>query len=81
MSPKPGDMGHLALGWSLQVNQFHKIVSKKMWFILFNVGTTVYMILSGHLSWDVIAIVSYGVALTLINLVAWISARRFPDWK
>ena len=63
------------------MNQFHKIVSKKMWFILFNAGTTIYMILSGHLSWDAITIVSYGVALSLINLVAWISARRFPDWK
>jgi hypothetical protein len=63
------------------MNQFHKVISKKMWFLLFNVGTTLYMIVSGHLSWDTISIVSFAVALGLINLIAWISARRFPEWK
>lgn len=63
------------------MNQFHKVISKKMWFLLFNAGTTLYMILFGHLSWDVISIVSFALALALINLIAWISARRFPDWR
>jgi len=63
------------------MNQFHKVVSKKMWFLLFNVGTTLYMIVFGHLRWSVISIVSFAVALGLINLIAWISASRFPEWK
>lgn len=63
------------------MNQFHSIISKRMWFLLFNVGTTLYMIVSGHLSWSAISIVSFVVALGSINLIAWISARRFPDWK
>lgn len=63
------------------MNQFHKIISKKMWFVLFNIGTTIYVILFGHLSLDAISLVSYGVALILINLIAWFSTRRFPDWK
>jgi hypothetical protein len=63
------------------MNQFHKVVSKKMWFILFNVGTTIYVIVSGTLKWDALSILSYVVALSLINVIAWFSARRFPDWK
>jgi hypothetical protein len=72
----------LFCSWSMQqMNKFHKIISKKMWFVLFNIGTTIYMILFGRLSWDAISLVSYGVALGLINLIAWFSTRRYPDWK
>ena len=63
------------------MNQFHKLVSKKMWFLLFNVGTTLYVIISGTIKFDVVSVVSYGVALGLMNVIAWISARNFPDWK
>ena len=52
-----------------------------MWFLIFNIGTTIYMIACGHLSWNVISIASYGVALGLINFIAWISERKFSDWK
>ena len=64
-----------------KMSQFHRVISKKMWFLLFNVGTTLYIILIGHLQLDAISIVSFAVALGLINLLAWISARRFPEWK
>lgn len=63
------------------MNQFHKLVSKKMWFLLFNVGTTVYVIVSGSVAWNALSILSYAVALGLINIGAWTSARNFPDWK
>jgi hypothetical protein len=65
----------------MPASEFHKIVSKKMWFLLFNVGATLYMILFGHLGLDLISIGSFAVALGLINLIAWISAKRFPEWK
>jgi len=58
-----------------------EIISKKTWFVLFNVGTTIYMILSGNLHWDVTSIFCYGVALLLINFIAWISARKYKGWK
>ena len=64
-----------------KMKQFHRVISKKMWFLLFNVGTALYMIVLGHLSWDVISVASFTVALGLINLIAWISTRRFPEWK
>ena len=63
------------------MNQFHKLVSKKMWFLLFNMGTTFYVIISGTIKWDAVSILSYAVALGLINMIAWISTRNFPDWK
>jgi hypothetical protein len=52
-----------------------------MWFLLFNVGTVLYLIAFGDVSWNLISIVSYSLALLLINILAWISARKFPDWK
>lgn len=66
---------------SPEMNQFHKVVSKKMWFLLFNVGTTIYVIVSGTVRWDALSILSYVVALGLINFIAWFSARSFPSWK
>jgi hypothetical protein len=60
--------------------EFPKLMSKWMWFLLFNVGTIIYMIVSGSLHWDVINLVSFGLALALINGIAWISARKFR-WK
>lgn len=58
-----------------------KIISKRTWFVLFNIGTTIYAVLFGHLSWDATSIVSYVVGLSLINIIAWVSTRKFPDWK
>ena len=65
----------------MPVSEFHRIISKKMWFLLFNVGATLYMIVFGRLGLDVVSILSFAVALGLLNLIAWISAKRFPEWK
>jgi hypothetical protein len=60
--------------------EFPKVMSKGMWFLLFNVGTILYLIVSGTLHRNVINLVSFGLALALINGIAWISARKFK-WK
>lgn len=52
-----------------------------MWFLLFNIGTTIYVVVSGTVRLDAVSILSYAVALGLMNIIAWISARNFPDWK
>lgn len=39
------------------------------------------MILAGHLKWETLSVVSYGLALLLINGIVWISARKYKDWK
>lgn len=65
----------------MQVSAFHRLISRRMWFLLFNVGTTVYMLLSGHLRGRVDSILAFIVALGVMNGIAWVSARNFPDWK
>ena len=52
-----------------------------MWFLLFNVGTILYLVLVGRLTWDATSIISYGLALLMMNGIAWISARKYKDWK
>jgi len=54
-----------------------KLISKKWWFLIFNLGTTLYMVLSGNLRWDVESLLSYGVVLLAVNGLILISARRY----
>ena len=59
----------------------HKVMRKRTWFLLFNCGTIVYLVVSGTLKWDPVSLFSFAVALSLINCVALISARKYKDWK
>lgn len=61
--------------------EFPKIMSKTMWFILFNLGTIIYLIVSGTLRWDALSIFSNGLALVIMNWIAWISGRKYKGWK
>jgi hypothetical protein len=63
------------------VNAFHEFVPKKVAFLLFNVGTILFLILSGSLSWSWISLFSNGAALLLMNGIAWISSRNYKDWR
>lgn len=56
-------------------------VSKKLWFVLFNAVTIVYLMLVGKLHLEMDSLLSCGAALLLINVVVFISAKNFPDWK
>jgi cytochrome c oxidase subunit IV len=58
-----------------------KIMSKKVWFLVFNLGTIIYLTVSGSLRWEVVSIFSYGLALLLMNGIAWISACKYKGWK
>ncbi|HEX6772891.1 MAG TPA: hypothetical protein VF126_12740 [Acidobacteriaceae bacterium] len=59
-----------------------KVMRKKTWFLLFNCVTIVYLIISGALKWNPVSLFSYAVALSLINCIALISARKYyKDWK
>ena len=57
------------------------MMSKKMVFLLFNIGTITYAIWRGSLAWDVPSVIAGVVAMLLMNGVLWISARKFKDWK
>jgi len=63
------------------MKRLHELVSKKQWFILFNVGTLIALALAGRLtaSWE--SLVTSLIALLIMNGVAAISARNFPEWK
>ena len=63
------------------MKELPSIISKRMWFLLFNVGTILYLVLVGRLTWDATSIISYGLALLMMNGIAWISARKYKDWK
>ena len=61
--------------------EFPKLISKKTWFVSFNLITTIYLIATHSLRWEAVSIVSYGLALGLMNCIAWLSARKYKDWK
>jgi hypothetical protein len=63
------------------MNEFHKLVSKKLAFVLFNLGTIIYLAASGALEWNWVSLLSYGGALAMMNGIAWFSSRNFPEWK
>jgi hypothetical protein len=65
----------------MTMNRFHRLISKKLWFFLFNLAAVIYLMVTGSLRWNLISIFSYGVALLLMNGIAWISARKYKDWK
>lgn len=58
-----------------------KLISKTLWFVLFNVIGIIYLAVTGTLHWDGVSIFSCGLALLLMNFIAWVSARKYKDWK
>jgi hypothetical protein len=58
-----------------------RVISKKVWFLVFNTATIIYLVVSGSLHFEVDSILAHGLALLLINVVALISARKYKGWK
>lgn len=63
------------------MKRFHELVSKKQWFVLFNVVGVIALVLTGRLKWSTESLVTSLIALLVVNVVAAISARNFPEWK
>lgn len=63
------------------MKNFHELVSKKQWFVLFNLGTLIALALDGRLTSSTGSLATSLLALLIMNVVAAISARNFPDWK
>ena len=61
--------------------RFHQLLTKKQWFILFNVGAVAALLVSGRLKWSIESVITSAIALLAINFVAALSARNFPNWK
>jgi hypothetical protein len=59
------------------MTELPKLISKKTWLLVFNIVAVTCVVVSDSFHWDLISVVSYGIALVLINWVAWISARKY----
>jgi hypothetical protein len=65
----------------MALSRFHRVVSKSLWFVLFNVVSVGYLMLTGSLRKSWLSIGLNSAALLLINGIALRSTRKFPDWK
>ena len=63
------------------MRSFPELISKKVWFLLFNISSIVYLVATGRLRRDALSVVSCLGALLLLNGIAILSARKFPNWK
>jgi hypothetical protein len=63
------------------MKSLHELVSKRQWFILFDVGTLVALAVTGRLTSSRQSLLTSLIALLIMNGVAAISARNFPEWK
>jgi len=63
------------------MRKLHELVSKKQWFILFNVASVIALAVTGRLKWSAESLVTSVIVLLVMNGVAAISAKNFPEWK
>jgi len=63
------------------MRKLHELVSKKQWFILFNVASVIALAVTGRLKWSTESLVTSLIVLLVMNGVAAISAKNFPEWK
>ncbi len=59
------------------MDRFHRLIGKRLWFVLFNVASILYLGLTGRLQLSFESIVSCVVALLVMNGIALVSARNF----
>ena len=63
------------------MRKLHELVSKKQWFILFNVASVIALAVTGRLKWSTESLVTSQIVLLVMNGVAAISDKNFPEWK
>jgi len=63
------------------MKSFHELVTRKQWFLLFNLAAIILLVVTGRLEWTVESVVTSLIALAVVNGAAAISARNYPDWK
>jgi hypothetical protein len=63
------------------MNWFHKLLTRKQWYVMFNIVAICWAIVTGRLQWSAKSIIIAAVALAAINAIAFISGRNYPEWK
>lgn len=59
----------------------HELVTRKQWFVLFNVACVIALVATGRLTSTWESVVSSLLGLGVMNGITAISARSFPNWK
>jgi hypothetical protein len=65
----------------LDAERFHRLLSKKQCFLLFNLLAIAWAIITGRLTFSLSSIVIAIIALGVMNAVAWFSSQYYPGWK
>lgn len=65
----------------LDSERFHQLLTKKQWFLFFNIAALVALILAGRLRFSFSSILVTVIALGIVNVMAWLSSRNYPNWK
>ena len=63
------------------VNEVHRLISKRTAMILLNLGMFVSLWVGGELKAELGSVAAAAVAVIIMNFVAWRSGKDFPDWK
>jgi hypothetical protein len=63
------------------VDEVHRLISKRTAMIVLNLGMFVSLLASGELKADLGSVADAALAVIIMNFVAWSSAKDFPDWK
>jgi hypothetical protein len=65
----------------LDSERFHQLLTKKQWFLFFNIAALVALILTGRLRFSVSSSLLTVIALGIVNVMAWLSSGNYPNWK
>lgn len=65
----------------LDPNTFHRLVSRRMCFFLINAVAIGVLLFHNQLRTDFDSIFGCVFALTILNVGAYLSARKYKDWK
>ncbi len=63
------------------MKKMHDLVTKKQWFLVFNFGALLFLALAGRLTSSLESAIIHLLVLGVLNLMALISTRSFPNWK
>lgn len=59
---------------------FQDFLSKKVWFVGFNIAVFGILFITGRLDGSLVSFISLALVLVIVNTLAWISARCYKEW-
>lgn len=62
----------------LDSERFHQLVTRKQWFLFFNIAALLALIFIDRLHFSLVSILLTIVALAVVNAMAWLSSRNLP---